>query len=322
MATRNLEREIIDLISRQFSRSSPYISRGIGDDAACLSLRDDIVVASDILYENVHFRLDRTDSLSLAGEKAFLVNISDLFAKGILGPYFFIFGLGISRDYTLEDVSKLLSGIETVLKKYDSYLIGGDVFQCDKLCLSVTILGRKSHDRKWFPRRGLQAGDSLYITAPLGMSSAGLYLQENNIDYPEYEKFRRAHYSPDLPYETVLAMQRFQVKPSASIDLSDSLVETLHLLSSDKYTLHINGDRLIHPEVRRFWQNMNKEPWREVFTCGEDYQLLLGFNAPPPDDISLIPAGKVYPYKEKHFVISWEGRDISSLLKDYFRHFE
>ncbi len=321
MGPKSLEREIIDYLKHYFCRSSSHIVKGIGDDAACLTDLEEVVVACDVLYEDVHFRIDDQDSLFLVGKKAFLVNISDLLAKGVLAPYYFVLGLGIPLSYTLQDVKKVLSGMKEVLEQYDSYLVGGDVFRCDKLCLSVTVLGHKVSDTPWLSRSGLEVGDTLYLTGPLGLSSAGLFLQEKKKRHPLEERFRQAHYAPSLPYHVVQTMHRLGRFPVASVDLSDSFIETLELMGSKDYTLSIQGEKLIPQSVKTFFEDQKIDPAQSVFSCGEDYQLLLAFREEPPPEMELLFAGKVLSYQGRPFIITWHGSERTDEFNNYFKHF-
>src|SRR5256885_16661695 len=70
---------------------------GPGDDAAVLAAPDGRVVATtDILVENVHFRLDWSTPRQV-GRKAVAVNLSDIAAMGAV-PTGVLVGLGCSPD--------------------------------------------------------------------------------------------------------------------------------------------------------------------------------------------------------------------------------
>ena len=74
---------LIGLIREKFASVSAAGYEGIGDDCAVIPCGDgtSLVVTTDMLIEEVHFRLCTTDPYRL-GRKSLAVNLSDIAAMG------------------------------------------------------------------------------------------------------------------------------------------------------------------------------------------------------------------------------------------------
>ena len=74
---------LIGLIREKFASVSAAGYEGIGDDCAVMPCGDgtSLVVTTDMLIEEVHFRLCTTDPYRL-GRKSLAVNLSDIAAMG------------------------------------------------------------------------------------------------------------------------------------------------------------------------------------------------------------------------------------------------
>ena len=107
---------------------------GIGDDVAVLS--DGLVATTDLLLEDVHFRLAWLPWRDL-GYKAAAVNLSDLAAAGA-EPLGFLVALGLPASTAVEDVAELYAG----LAEMGVPVLGGDTTRAESVVLSVTALGR------------------------------------------------------------------------------------------------------------------------------------------------------------------------------------
>ncbi|MBW2390927.1 MAG: hypothetical protein JRG89_21200 [Deltaproteobacteria bacterium] len=74
---------IARIAARAAKLETPEVILGIGDDAAILRPRagEDLVVSTDVLVENIHFRWNNQSPTTI-GRRALLVNLSDLAAMG------------------------------------------------------------------------------------------------------------------------------------------------------------------------------------------------------------------------------------------------
>ena len=78
----------------------PDVRLGPGDDAAVLVPRGDIVITTDVLIENVHFKRAWSSAFQ-TGRKAVAVNVSDVEAMGA-EPSAVVIGLAFPRNLDAE----------------------------------------------------------------------------------------------------------------------------------------------------------------------------------------------------------------------------
>src|SRR5215211_2875723 len=139
-------------------QSASGLQLGIGDDAAVWQPTpgEQIVVTTDSLVEDVHFRRDWTDWESL-GHKALAVNISDIAAMGAI-PKLAVVSLGLDGEELVSDLESLYRGLGGLARRLGMTIAGGDVVRASNgLVLHVTALG-ETHGRHTLTRSGAKAG--------------------------------------------------------------------------------------------------------------------------------------------------------------------
>ena len=142
---------LVRALRRRVGRVQAPWRLGIGDDAAVLRPRSgqDLVVTTDTLVENVHFRWTTTDGYSLGG-KALAVNLSDLAAMGAR-PLGFLLSLTLPIRAPGARVDALLRGLLAEAAASGCPLVGGQ---------GAAVHGRVfagSHDRS----TGIHSGDRI-----------------------------------------------------------------------------------------------------------------------------------------------------------------
>ena len=90
----------------------PDVRLGPGDDAAVLVPRGDIVITTDVLIENVHFKRAWSSAFQ-TGRKAVAVNVSDVEAMGA-EPSAVVIGLAFPRNLDRRWVSDFQEGVRGV----------------------------------------------------------------------------------------------------------------------------------------------------------------------------------------------------------------
>ena len=113
------EAAIINLIREKFGTAEQGdLTLGIGDDAALIRSGDKfVVVTTDLLIENTHFRMDLIDPYQL-GWKSIAVNLSDIAAMGGTPTYSFV-SIGL-HDMEVEIIESILDGMRNVSDKFGS----------------------------------------------------------------------------------------------------------------------------------------------------------------------------------------------------------
>jgi thiamine-monophosphate kinase len=255
-------------------RRGPALELGIGDDAAVWrpSTGASVVVTTDSLVEEIHFRLDWTDWESL-GHKALAVNVSDLAAMGA-APKLAVVTLGLRGSERVADLVALYNGMGDVARRYGLVIAGGDIVRSPfGLALHITALGELQGEQR-LTRGGARPGDIIGVTGTLGASAAGMHLLAGEAAprrAATADLLIQAHLRPEprVPLGEVLREQG----ASAAMDLSDGLMGDLpKILAASNVSAEIDLRELpVAAAVRALFP----EQWLALATRGgEDYELL------------------------------------------------
>ncbi len=273
---------------------------GATGDGLAVSLGDDgavfdppparqIVVTTDMLIENVHFRREWSDPYSI-GWKAAAVNLSDIAAMGA-DPTFTFVSLAFASEETVETLERLYDGFSDCLNRYGARLAGGDTNATpDHLVLSVTQLGSVPVGEA-LTRTGARIGDLLLVTGTLGNSAAGLALLTEH-GYPRAEKSAPsvvgAHRRPQPRVFAGRAAARTH-KVRAAMDISDGLLgDVKKLCAASGVGARLDAACLpMSDELRQAAATLGKNPFAMALEGGEDYELLL---AVAPSDAAAVKA--------------------------------
>jgi len=265
------EFELIDRIRRR-ARTGDELRLGIGDDCSSIAvpLNHELLTSTDLLLEDVHFRLDWTDLYSL-GIKSVAVNVSDLAAMGAR-PVSLHLAVGLPASFSDRQVETFLDGIFAGLERYGILLAGGDTCRSKgPLVISITVQGFCHKDRL-IRRDGARVGDDLWVSGTLGDS--GLALRNLEAGRPLSTFLAERHHRPEA--RTMLGQQLGEEGlATAMLDLSDGLSGDLHhLLKASSVGARIELERL--PLSKEFSAELQKDQGLIDLALGggEDYELL------------------------------------------------
>jgi thiamine-monophosphate kinase len=261
-------------------RGAPSLQLGIGDDAAVWepSPGERVVVTTDSLIENVHFRRDWTDWESL-GHKTLAVNLSDLAAMGAI-PKLAVIALGIDGTERVADLQALYRGLGALARRHRTTLAGGDIVRSPgRLVLHVTALGETS-GRRVLTRFGANVGDLIGVTGTLGAAAAGLRLLGLDAEDPRRCAATAGHLiEAQLKPEPRIALGATLLENGATsaMDLSDGLLGDLpKILVASGVSAVLNE---IAVPVAAAVRALFPDEWVDLgLRGGEDYELL--FTAP------------------------------------------
>ncbi|MEE8417582.1 MAG: thiamine-phosphate kinase, partial [candidate division Zixibacteria bacterium] len=175
---------------------SEGIIKAIGDDCAVLKSTDGsaILLTTDMLVENVHFRCDRTTPF-LLGRKSLAVNISDIAAMGG-NPKEALVAIAIPKQSEIEFLDGLYDGIKSIAAEYNINLLGGDTVSSPKnLVISITLMGEAPEDEVLY-RSGAAVGDIIFLTGTVGSSAAGLDIAGEKRRFDKKDLLLAAHFDP------------------------------------------------------------------------------------------------------------------------------
>jgi thiamine-monophosphate kinase len=141
-------------------------ARNLDDDCAVIEFGGEtLVLTHDMMAEGVHF-LPGQDPADVAW-KLVATNMSDLAAKGA-EPVGVLVGYMLGRDD-----ARFLAGLAEALAHFGAPLLGGDTISGGGAqTLGLTAIGRATY-RPVPSRGGANAGDTLYITGPVGGAMMG-----------------------------------------------------------------------------------------------------------------------------------------------------
>lgn len=251
-------------------------AQNFDDDCALLKIGGEtLVLTHDAMAEGVHF-LGTQDPADVAW-KLVASNMSDLAAKGA-EP------VGVLLGYMFgPDDARFAAGLEEALAHYGAPLLGGDTIAGKgSQVLGLTAIGRATC-RPVPARKGARAGDTLFLTGPIGAAMMG------------YEALRDDTGADSMAYrrpEALLAEgQALAPHVHAMMDLSDGLLlDAWRMAEASGVTLAIDSTAvpLAAPEQRR----------ADALRWGEDHQLLFAAPADAKLPLPAYPVGMVLPRGE------------------------
>nr|CAA9277788.1 Thiamine-monophosphate kinase [uncultured Armatimonadetes bacterium] len=252
---------------------------GIGDDAAVLRVSGGkrCVVTTDMLFEDVHFRLAWTDAYRL-GWKAVAVNLSDIAAMGAQPTFTFV-AVALRADSSVCFVEELYRGMRDACAQYGSVVAGGDTnVSPTGTVINVTQMGEVKQ-RHTILRRDAAPGDRILVTGALGNAAAGLALLEA-------EGRASAEMISPLAVEAQLrpTPRVFEGRAAARaggvtamMDVSDGLLGDLRkLCRSSRVGARVRGECVpVGEAARAAAAHLNADADRWALYGGEDYALLM-----------------------------------------------
>lgn len=232
----------------------------IGDDCAVVDgVTGPLLLAADAVVEGVHVDLGRV-GLDDMGWKAVVANVSDVAAMGGRPLHLLVTVVGPPTT----DVELLMRGVQQAAGAYGCEVVGGDLATGPVVVVSVSITG--TCDGAPVLRSGAGAGDSVFVTGPVGGAAAGGWVGRPSARVGEGAAAREAG-------------------ATAMIDVSDGLAADLgHLLDESGV-----GVELTHVPVA---EGASLE---QALGGGEDYELV--FTAPDVERVAetFVEAGLAAP---------------------------
>ncbi len=247
---------------------------GPGDDAAVLSVSQEVVTSVDALVEGVHFRRDWSTARDI-GRKAVAVNVADLEAMGAR-PRGIVVAFSAPGEVEVRWALDLAAGLREEAGRAGVSLLGGDTTRARDITVVVTALGVLD-GRSPVLRSGARPGDVLAVSGRLGWAAAGLAVLSRGFRSPRAAV--EAQRVPQVPYGQGAVAAR--AGASAMIDVSDGLLADLgHLAAASGVGIDVHRDALQVPEVlSSVAAATGADPYALVLTGGEDHALAATFES-------------------------------------------
>jgi thiamine-monophosphate kinase len=230
-------------------------ARGLADDCAVLEVGGEtLVLTHDMMVEGVHW-LAGQDPADVAW-KLLATNLSDLAAKGA-EP------IGVLLGYILgTNDARFAEGLGQALTHFGVPLLGGDTVSSGGAAqtLGLTALGRAT-TRPVPSRSGARAGDTVWVTGPLGAAMLGFEALRDGTD-ADTAAFRR-------PVPRLAEGRALAPLVTAMMDISDGLLlDAMRMAQASGVTIAIDAHAVplapALPPARR----------RDAMAWGDDYELL------------------------------------------------
>lgn len=246
-----------------------------------------LVLTHDMMVEGTHW-LPGQDMADVAW-KLVATNLSDLAAKGA-EP------LGVLVGYALgNDDAAFLQGLRDALVSYGVPLLGGDtVAGPSPRSFGLTAIGRATH----LPvpsRTGALAGDTLYITGPVGAAMMGFEALRDGTG-ADSTAYRR-------PEALLVEGRALAPHVSAMMDVSDGLLlDASRMARASGLGFSIDGTLvpIAAPEERR----------ADALRWGDDYQLLFTAPADAGLPVAAYPVGRALEAAAGTLIV--DGRTLSA----------
>jgi thiamine-monophosphate kinase len=277
---------LIKHLTEKFSINNPSTLKGVGDDAAVLEYKDkQVLVTTDLLLEGIHFDLVYTP-LKHLGYKAAVVNFSDIYAMNGQ-PKQITVSIGVSKRFSVEDLTQIYDGIELACQQYGVDLVGGDTSaSLTGLTISITCIGEGEKDKVVY-RNGAKVNDLICVSGDLGSAYMGLQLLErekivfsaNAESQPDFEGkdyILQRQLKPEARKDIIEALTNKGIVPTAMMDISDGLSsELIHICTQSNTGCRIYEDKIpINYQAVVMAEELNMSIVMAALNGGEDYELL------------------------------------------------
>lgn len=256
----------------------PAVFVGPGDDGAVLRApKGHVVVSTDLLVENRHFRRDWAGAHDI-GRRAAAQNLSDINAMGGRATGLTV-GLALPPDLPAQWVLELADGIAEEAALVGASVIGGDLTRGTEIVIAVTVLGQC--EVAPVLRSGARPGDVVAIAGRQGWAAAGLAVLGRGFRSPR--ALVTAHQRPEPPYDAGPAAA--EAGATSMIDVSDGLVADVgHVAVGSGVLIDLDtGAFPLDEPLVAVGAALGADPMSFILGGGEDHPLVATF--PPGTEL-------------------------------------
>ena len=247
------------------------------NDAAYLSATKNYktIVTTDSITENIDFFYN--DPPESVAQKLVCVNLSDLSAMGS-APVAYTLNLSLNAKVNINWLKRFTNRLFKLQKKYNFYLLGGDISKSSELTFSANFFG-KAKLKDILSQNKCSLGNDIWITGNLGNSYLGyriLMKSKIKVSNKDAEFYKNSYLYPTPCMFGSIACNFI----SAATDISDGFYGDLNKILNNKVGAIINKKNfLISKNLRNIISiNKLKISIEDVLSWGDDYQLVFTAN--------------------------------------------
>ena len=251
----------------------PEVVVGPGDDCAVFAPRGQVVVTTDAMHEDVHFKKVWSGPHDV-GRKAVASAVADVEAMGAR-PLGLVVALSAPADTPAEWVLEFSRGVRAECEASGAALMGGDTTRSGAISVVVTVFG-DLEGRTPVLRSGARPGDVVAYIGRLGMAAAGLAVLGRGFRSPG--AVVRAHRVPEPPYGQGVVAQ--EAGATSMVDCSDGpLADLGHIAKTSGVSIDLDSSALDVDEAQKTVAAAigGGDPLNYILTGGDDHALLATF---------------------------------------------
>ncbi len=243
------------------------------NDAAYLNASKNYktIVTTDTIIENIDFF--QTDPPESIAQKIVCVNLSDLSAMGSI-PKAYVLNLSITPNINSNWLKKFSNRLFLLQKKYNIYLLGGDISKSKELNITATFFG-EARLKFILPKNKCAEGDDIWVTGNLGNSYLGYRIMKNSklkITKKNLNFFKNSYLYPKPCMFGNIASKYI----NAATDISDGFYGDLNKILNNRLGAKINTKNIPLSKTLKYIISKNKSKISidQILRWGDDYQLI------------------------------------------------
>ena len=243
------------------------------NDAAYLktSAKNKTVVTTDTIVENIDFFTN--DPPESIAQKIMCVNLSDISAMGAK-PKTYTLNLSINSKIDKNWLKRFSNHLNKMQKKYNMYLLGGDISRSKEISLTITCFG-ESILKNIIKQKNSRLGDDIWVTGDLGNSFLGYKIIKNpklKFEKKHIKKLKNFYLYP----EPCMFGSRASNYINSAVDISDGLYGDLQKILHGKFGAKIFIESIPISDISKkiLKDNFKKIKFSDILSWGDDYELL------------------------------------------------
>ena len=242
------------------------------NDAAYINIKKNkkLVITTDSICENIDFfKFDDPKSIA---NKIVTINLSDLSAMGV-DPYAYSLSLFLPNYINKYWLKIFTNELLKLQKKYNFYLLGGDLSKSNKLSMSASFFGFPKKN-KIISQNNINQNNDIWITGNLGDSYAGLQILRKKITVNEKKSrdyFLKKYYYP----KPCLIGSKIANHVKSMKDISDGFIGDLNKMLNNQFGAFLDLNKLpTSSKLMKIIKN-NIQLKKNVANCGDNYELII-----------------------------------------------